>query len=100
MTSSRLVGRAQGMYVVAAGKDALSLMMAMNFVFAGDGPYNGSSLAILGANPAERAVREMPVVGGTGVFRFARGYCQATTWWFNATTGDATVEYNIHLRLD
>uniref|UniRef100_A0A0E0MD43 Dirigent protein n=1 Tax=Oryza punctata TaxID=4537 RepID=A0A0E0MD43_ORYPU len=99
LTASRLVGRAQGMYV-SAGKDSLSLMMAMNFVFAGDGPYNGSSVAIFGANPAERAVREMPVVGGTGVFRFARGYCQATTRWFNATTGDATVEYNIHLRLD
>ncbi|KAF2951042.1 hypothetical protein DAI22_01g232600 [Oryza sativa Japonica Group] len=49
LTSSRLVGRAQGMYVVAAGKDALSLMMAMNFVFAHDGPCNGSSLAVFGA---------------------------------------------------
>ncbi|KAF0902534.1 hypothetical protein E2562_017932 [Oryza meyeriana var. granulata] len=98
LTTSRLVGRAQGMYV-AAGKDTLSLMMAMNFVFV-DGDYNGSSLAIFGPNPAERAVREMPVVGGTGVFRFARGYCQARTRWFNATTGDATVEYKIHLRHD
>jgi hypothetical protein len=49
LTSSRLVGRAQGMYVVAAGKDALSLMMAMNFVFADDGPCNGNSLAVFGA---------------------------------------------------
>ena len=48
LTASRLVGRAQGMYV-AAGKDALSLMMAMNFVFAHDGPCNGSSLAVFGA---------------------------------------------------
>uniref|UniRef100_A0A0D3HFT5 Dirigent protein n=1 Tax=Oryza barthii TaxID=65489 RepID=A0A0D3HFT5_9ORYZ len=51
LTSSRLVGRAQGMYVVAAGKDALSLMMSMNFVFADDGPYNGSSLAVFAAAP-------------------------------------------------
>ncbi|XP_006663257.2 dirigent protein 21-like [Oryza brachyantha] len=98
LTASRLVGRAQGMYV-AAGKDTLSLLMAMNFVFVG-GEYNGSSVAVFGPNPAERAVREMPVVGGTGVFRFARGYCQAKTRWFNATTGDATVEYTIHLRHD
>jgi hypothetical protein len=34
---------------VAAGKDALSLMMSMNFVFADDGPYNGSSLVVFGA---------------------------------------------------
>ncbi|WVZ53912.1 LOW QUALITY PROTEIN: hypothetical protein U9M48_004798 [Paspalum notatum var. saurae] len=90
-SSSKLVGRAQGVYV-SAGKDALSLMIAMNFVFV-DGAYNGSSLAILGANPADRKVREMPVVGGTGAFRFARG-------WFDAKTGDATVEYNLYVRHD
>ncbi|KAG8100448.1 hypothetical protein GUJ93_ZPchr0013g36553 [Zizania palustris] len=84
---------------VSAGKDSFSLLMAMNFVFI-DGPYNGSSIAIFGPNPSERAVREMPVVGGTGVFRFARGYCQARTHWFNATTGDATVEYDILIRHD
>ncbi|KAJ1274769.1 hypothetical protein BS78_05G086900 [Paspalum vaginatum] len=97
-SSSTLVGRAQGVYV-SAGRDSLSLMMAMNFVFV-DGAYNGSSLAILGANPADRKVREMPVVGGTGAFRFARGYCQATTRWFDANTGDATVEYNLYVRHD
>jgi hypothetical protein len=94
---SRLVGRAQGMYV-SAGKEAMSLLMAMSFVFAADGPYNGSSVAIFGPNPA-RPVREIPVVGGTGAFRFARGYCRATTYWYNAA-GDATVQYDIHIRHD
>ncbi|KAL6658450.1 hypothetical protein ACP70R_004036 [Stipagrostis hirtigluma subsp. patula] len=98
LSSSRLVGRAQGVYV-SAGKDSLSLLMAMNFVFV-DGAYNGSSVAVVGANPAERKVREMPVVGGTGAFRFARGYCQARTHWFDAKTGDATVEYSVHIRHD
>ncbi|KAF7074643.1 hypothetical protein CFC21_079487, partial [Triticum aestivum] len=96
--TSRLLGRAQGMYI-SAGKDSLSLLMAMNFVFV-DGAYNGSSIAIIGPNQADRAVREMPVVGGNGVFRFARGYCQLRTHWFDAKTGDATVEYKIHLRHD
>ncbi|TVU26143.1 hypothetical protein EJB05_28679, partial [Eragrostis curvula] len=98
LNSSRLVGRAQGMYV-SAGKDSFSLLMAMNFVFV-DGAYNGSSLAIFGPNPAEKQVREMPVIGGTGMFRFARGYCQARTQWIDNKTGDATVEYNIHIRHD
>ncbi|CAM0952383.1 unnamed protein product [Alopecurus aequalis] len=98
LTGSRLLGRAQGVYV-SAGKDSLSLLMAMNFVFI-DGAYNGSSIAIVGPNPADQAVREMPVVGGTGMFRFARGYCQARTHWFDANTGDATVEYNVHIRHD
>jgi hypothetical protein len=50
--------------------------MAMNFVFANDDPYNISSLAVFGANPAERAIRL-----GTGMFRFARGYCQTRMRW-------------------
>ncbi|VAI21841.1 unnamed protein product [Triticum turgidum subsp. durum] len=98
LTGSRLLGRAQGLYV-STGKDSLSLLMAMNFVFV-DGAYNGSSIAIVGPNPVNRAVREMAVVGGTGVFRFARGYCQLRTHWFDGKTGDATVEYRIHLRHD
>ncbi|KAF7074645.1 hypothetical protein CFC21_079489 [Triticum aestivum] len=98
LTGSRILGRAQGLYV-SSGKDSLSLLMAMNFVFV-DGAYNGSSIAIVGPNPVNRAVREMAVVGGTGVFRFARGYCQLRTHWFDANTGDATVEYRVHLRHD
>ncbi|KQJ94423.1 dirigent protein 22 [Brachypodium distachyon] len=98
LTSSRLLGRAQGVYI-SAGKDSLSLLMAMSFVFV-DGEYNGSSITIVGPNQADRRVREMPVVGGTGAFRFARGYCQLRTHWFDASTGDATVEYTVHIRHD
>ncbi|CAN6171794.1 unnamed protein product [Urochloa humidicola] len=100
LSTSRIVGRAQGVYV-CAGRDTLSLLMAMNFVFSGGGAYNnGSSVAVLGPNRAGVEVREMAVVGGTGAFRFARGYCQARTYSFDAKTGDATVEYNVYLRHD
>ena len=95
--ASTVVGRAQGMYV-CAGKDSLSLLMAMTFVFLDGSAYNGSSVAVVGPNQAAMAVREMAVVGGTGAFRFARGYCQARTYSFDAKTGDATVEYNVYLR--
>ncbi|KAF8377822.1 hypothetical protein HHK36_031207 [Tetracentron sinense] len=91
--SSKLVGRAQGLYG-SAGQQELGLIMAMNFGFI-DGMYNGSSLSILGRNPALHPVREMPLVGGTGFFRFARGIVVATTYWFNSSTGDAIVEYNV-----
>ncbi|KAF2322762.1 hypothetical protein GH714_030335 [Hevea brasiliensis] len=40
-------------------------------------------------------VREMPIVGGTGLFRLALGYAIAKTHWFDITTGDAIVGYNV-----
>lgn len=40
-------------------------------------------------------VREMPVVGGSGLFRFARGYAQAKTHSIDFKTGNAVVEYDV-----
>ncbi|XP_003578858.1 dirigent protein 22 [Brachypodium distachyon] len=89
-------GRSQGTYA-SASKDAFALLMAMNFVFTA-GEYNGSSIAIFGRNEVQAGVREMPIVGGTGVFRWARGYALASTRKFNLKTGDADVEYNLFIR--
>lgn len=91
--NSKLVGRAQGLYG-SAGQQELALIMALNFGFV-DGIYNGSSISLLGKNPALHPVREMAIVGGTGKFRLARGYAVAQTHWFNPTTGDAIVGYNV-----
>ncbi|XP_050234059.1 dirigent protein 23-like [Mercurialis annua] len=91
--NSKLVGRAQGLYA-SAGQTELSLLMAMTFSFI-DGAYNGSCISILGKNSAMSPVRELPVVGGTGVFRLARGYAIAKTHWFDGSTGDAIVGYNV-----
>ncbi|KAI3511680.1 hypothetical protein L1887_18837 [Cichorium endivia] len=92
---SKLLGRAQGLYGLASQEEA-ALLMAMNFVFS-TGKYNGSTLTILGRNSIYQKVREMPVIGGSGLFRFARGYVQASTHFQNDTTGDAIVEYNVHV---
>ncbi|KAJ3701734.1 hypothetical protein LUZ61_005439 [Rhynchospora tenuis] len=91
--NSKLVGRAQGLYS-SSGKDAVGLLMAMSFVFSDD-KYNGSSIVVLGRNDVFSAVREMPVVGGSGVFRLTSGYVQLKTYSFNTTSGDAVVEYNV-----
>ncbi|KAI4963786.1 hypothetical protein ZWY2020_010499 [Hordeum vulgare] len=52
-----------------------------------------------GARPQlpARKVREMPIVGGTGAFRFARGYAQARTYSMNIKTSDANVEYDVYV---
>ncbi|CAK7325055.1 unnamed protein product [Dovyalis caffra] len=41
----------------------------------------------------------MPVVGGSEVFRLARGYAFAKTFSFNQKTGVAVIEYNVALQL-
>jgi hypothetical protein len=94
LNSSRLVGRAQGTYI-SAGREEVSLLMNMNFVFTA-GSYNGSNVAIMGRNAVFDDVREMAVVG-TGVFRWARGYAQARTHALDLKTGDATVLYNFFI---
>ncbi|KAJ1265037.1 hypothetical protein BS78_08G047400 [Paspalum vaginatum] len=96
LNSSKLLGRAQGTYI-SAGKDEVSLLMNMNFVFEA-GKYNGSTVSIMGRNKVFSDVREMAVVGGTGVFRLARGYAQARTHTLDMKTGDATVEYNLFIK--
>ncbi|KAL5072806.1 hypothetical protein RYX36_011790 [Vicia faba] len=93
--SSKLVGKAQGFYA-SASQVELGLLMAMNFAFI-EGKYNGSTITILGKNPTMNKVREMPVVGGSGLFRFARGYAQASTYYFDPKSRDAVVEYNVYV---
>ncbi|XP_058091239.1 dirigent protein 22-like [Magnolia sinica] len=88
---SKMVGRAQGMYAVASQQE-LGLLMNMNFVFA-EGKYKGSTLSVLGRNAVLAKEREMPVVGGSGLFRFARGYALAKTYSLDPIR--AIVEYDV-----
>ncbi|OVA00952.1 Plant disease resistance response protein [Macleaya cordata] len=90
--TSKIIGRAQGIYAIAA-QEEIGLLMNMNLVFM-EGKYNGSTLSVLGRNAVFHPVREMPIVGGSGLFRFARGYALAKTVWFKKS-GDALVEYNV-----
>ncbi|CAL5341272.1 unnamed protein product [Camellia sinensis] len=91
--NSTEVGRAQGFYG-SAGLDKLGLIMTMNLYFT-TGKYNGSTLSVVGRNSVMELYREMPIIGGSGVFRLARGIVTAKTYFLNTTTGDAVVEYNV-----
>lgn len=93
---SKVIGRARGMYGSASQSVLdMGLIMVMSYVFT-DGIYDGSSFSLLSINPALHRVREMAIVGGTGLFRLARGYAIAQTYSFN-TAGDAIVHYNVTL---
>ena len=91
--TSKPVGRVQGLYASASFSE-FSLLCAMTLVFTND-KYNGSTLSVLGSNPTMHQHREMPVVGGTGVFRLARGIAMLTYIYFDVPGGNATVEYNV-----
>ncbi|KAL6563220.1 hypothetical protein OROHE_005807 [Orobanche hederae] len=93
--NSEEMGRAQGL-TTSADMKVLALAMNVNFMFT-SGRYSGSTLSILGRNQVLSAVRELPVVGGTGVFRMAQGYAITSTHSFNTTTNHAVLEYKVTL---
>ncbi|KAL1563918.1 Disease resistance-responsive family protein [Salvia divinorum] len=90
--SSKIVGRARGLFG-SAGLSEFSLIMAVSYVFT-DGMYNGSSFSLLSTNEVMHPTREMAVVGGTGLFRMARGYAIARTYSIEST-GVAIAGYNV-----
>ncbi|KAL8089947.1 dirigent protein 22-like [Apium graveolens] len=90
---SQIVGRAQGLTGSSSMEEA-SLIMSLTFVFT-TGKYNGSSLSFLGRNPLSNKYREMPIVGGSGVFRLARGIITTQTIMLNITTFQVISEYKV-----
>ncbi|TKY49657.1 Dirigent protein 21 [Spatholobus suberectus] len=91
--SSKPVGRAQGMFGLASLEDR-GMVMLINLAFS-EGGYAGSTLSMLGRNPVQDTVREMPIVGGTGVFRFAKGYAIAKSLWEISDSEHFVVEYHV-----
>ncbi|KAL5196640.1 hypothetical protein ABZP36_000152 [Zizania latifolia] len=69
---SKVVGRAQGTYMLADLRDAVLVVTIT--VLLTDGPYNGSTIVISGHDDISAETRELAVVGGTGQLRRASGY--------------------------
>ncbi|KAM7475142.1 hypothetical protein LguiB_022385 [Lonicera macranthoides] len=91
--SSKLVGRAQGLYATASLEE-VALFNAINFIFT-EGEYNGSTLSVLGYNPHFHLYREMPIVGGSGFFRLARGVAIFKNYYANRLKAKFTVEVSV-----
>ncbi|KAL8518331.1 hypothetical protein ACS0TY_009631 [Phlomoides rotata] len=93
--NSKKLGRAQGL-ITFAGLDESALAMNLNFVFTA-GEYNGSSLCILGRNPIDSKNRELPVVGGTGVFRMGSGFSISNTYSYDPVENYGVLEYIVYV---
>ncbi|XP_057454026.1 dirigent protein 21-like [Lotus japonicus] len=92
--SSKQIGRAQGLFGLASLQD-LGMFMLTNFAFTEGSEYAGSTLSMVGRNPISEQNREMAIVGGTGVFRFASGYAIANSLNSVSTPEHFIVEYNV-----
>ncbi|CAI9764343.1 unnamed protein product [Fraxinus pennsylvanica] len=90
---SKKVGRAQGTIGFADLNDT-AIQMVMNFVFT-EGEYAGSTISVLGRNQLFQDYRELPIVGGTGVFRFASGSAVTNTYSFDTATNKGVLEYTL-----
>ncbi|CAI9108568.1 OLC1v1008200C1 [Oldenlandia corymbosa var. corymbosa] len=91
--SSEIIGRAQGTFSFASlGDPALAMAITMTFT---TGPYNGSTLTILGNNPITHAYRQMPILGGTGAFQLAQGIATVNTVTVDIAKLNDILEYHV-----
>lgn len=94
--ASEEVARAQGT-TTSVDLQVSAASMNLNF-FLKAGKFNGSTVTVVGRNQFSDAERELPVVGGNGAFRYARGYAITRSYSNDAATNYGVLEYTIYVR--
>ncbi|KAK4489354.1 hypothetical protein RD792_005161 [Penstemon davidsonii] len=93
--NSQKVGQYQGMNAYSDFNQA-SANMNMNIIYT-DGEYKGSTISILGRQPVPEKIRVLSIIGGTGLFRFARGTVLASTYSSDPATNVGVYVYDIYV---
>ncbi|KAJ4819118.1 Dirigent protein [Rhynchospora pubera] len=93
--TTNAIGRAQGFYTIASLSGS-ELLLSMNILLT-EGEFNASTVTVLGRDNMLDSVRELPVIGGSGKFRMARGYTLFKTYSANASTGDVVLEVDLYV---
>ncbi|KAJ0693078.1 putative dirigent protein [Helianthus annuus] len=91
--NSKVIGNGRGLYASVSRGSDLTLMFNGDLEFT-SGEFNGSSISVVSRDPLV-LVKELAVVGGRGKFRMAKGFVWTNAVYFNVTTGDAILEYNV-----
>ena len=73
-----------------------NLLVVFNFMLT-EGKYNGSTITVLGRNRISQKLREIPVIGGSGVFRFATGYAEVNTVFLDPQTRSTITIFMFHI---
>jgi hypothetical protein len=97
-SNSSLLGRFQGIVAYAGLVAPPGMQSAISFVFTA-GEHAGSMLVMVGTVLSFEADYERAVVGGTGAFRLARGYCVMRIV-SNPTPESTVYEVNLFLKMD
>lgn len=92
---SKFLGRYEGTNAYSDFNEAAA-NMNMNIIFSG-GEYDGSTISILGRQPVNDKVRVLSVIGGTRVFRLAKGVLLASTYSTDPLTQIGTYVYVIYV---
>ncbi|KAG6402470.1 hypothetical protein SASPL_134665 [Salvia splendens] len=92
---SEPVARVQGLIAYSDFHTAAIAMNVNFYITAGE--FNKSTLCVSVRLALTEPLREMPVIGGTGAFRFARGYALSTSYTFDFATGNSVFNYTIYV---
>ncbi|XP_051139596.1 dirigent protein 15-like [Andrographis paniculata] len=98
LKKSKMVGDAKGMYLSSSlpEKKEFTLVLYLSLRFK-EGEFNGSTVNVFSRNTVTEKSREMSIVGGTGKFRYGRGFVSVTTASFDPVTGDAVLQYDVNV---
>lgn len=93
--SSQYLGRSQG-HVINSGLNEVAITVEFTFLLT-DGEFRGSSLTIVGRKLLLGVNQEIPIVGGTGIFRLARGYTVSNLYSFDPATNTYVYIYDFYV---
>ncbi|KMZ60147.1 hypothetical protein ZOSMA_5G00070 [Zostera marina] len=98
-TTSEVVGRAQGYYTMYPSDDEIAIGVIMNVVLKEE-MFADSILTFEGRILSGTGfVREVPVIGGSGVFRYATGYYQSQMLSADPITRQNVVMFDIYVNM-